>query len=150
MKSYQYDGLMVDDTLLDKFFYQLLSYRKGTIKEVFAAAIEEFFDENREMIFCYSHDLEVFINCYLREHNNATIADALKYSVSEYFWDCLQDNRYTIIENYVEAMLYEAGIDKQVISRLNLLRFADYQMYDTRIDIIQANVARFAITGITP
>lgn len=151
MNRLSYDGLLADNTVPDLFFASMLGYRTGTYKEIFDKAFDVFYKENYELICRYTYDLEAFVNEYLRMNpNTQKISDAIRYGIKEYLWDCLQDNRFAILENITEAILYEYGFSEQSITRLNLLSFVDFQMYDTSIDIIGVNVKRVALTHIAP
>ena len=149
MQEFYNDGLMRDGMIPDKMFAKMLGMRKGTVKEVADTAINEIIKEDMELIYGYTYELEGFINEYInQEHGEwVKLQDALAYSVREYLLDCLHSNLYTFCENYAETILTEYGFNKGAVARLPLLRFADFQMEDTRLDIICTNVERFAITG---
>lgn len=153
MQDYFYEGLLPDDVIPNLMFRRMLDIRKGTLKEACEKAAREVITENKDLVYSYAYWLEAYVDEYLREGKNLTLWNALKYSMFDYLVNvCLHDNIYTYLENYVEALLYEHGFTATQIASLHsyLLRFVDYELYDTRLDFVPCEVERFAVTHRLP
>lgn len=155
MKPYFYDGLLPDSFLGDLIFTKMINHRDGTLKEAFDSAVTEVTSEHQELLYAYSYEFELYVDEYLKNSRKgqATLNSALSYACKTYFFeDCLRYNIFTFLENYVECLLYEQGFNIAEIDRIRsyLFRFVEYQILDTRLDLIVCQVQRFALTHKLP
>ena len=155
MKPYFYDGLLPDSFLGDLIFTKMINHRDGTLKEAFDSSVTEVIAEHKELLYAYSFEFEFYIDEYLTNcrKGQATLSSSLEYAAKTYFSEeCLRYNIFTFLENYVECLLFEQGFNIAEIDRIRsyLFRFVDYQILDTRLDLIACQVKRFALTHKLP
>ncbi len=149
MQNYVYDGFLKDSIVPDLMFTKMIYFKKGTVRDAFEQAVDEILSDEQELIFDYAYSFEYYIDDYFKSsQTSGKVSEALNNGMREYLFDCLKANLYTFLENRVEAELTACGFSGKAIEsiRSSLLRFVEYQSLETKLDVIAANVERFAIT----
>lgn len=149
MQNYVYDGFLKDSIVPDLMFTKMIYFKKGTVRDAFEQAVDEILSDEQELIFDYAYSFEYYIDDYFKSsQTSGKVSEALNNGMREYLFDCLKANLFTFLENRVEAELTACGFSGKAIESIHssLLRFVEYQSLETRLDVIVANVERFAIT----
>lgn len=131
---------------LDETFSRMLLNKKGTVREIFEKAVKEVITEYEQELYECSYMLEGYINEVARESESTeefTLTAVIREAGVRCLRDCLHDNLYAFLENYIELMLYAKHISPKVIAVFPKWEVLGYVTEDTALEEVQKKVNEY-------
>lgn len=145
MKEYFNEGILPME-FLEETFSRMLSHKKGTVREVFESAVKEVLTEYEQELFECSYMLEGYINEVAREVESTKefyMTEVIQEAGVRCMSDCLHDNLYTFLENYIELMLYAKGVSAEVIATIPKWEVLGYVSEEITLDEVRDKVEQY-------
>lgn len=145
MKAYFNEGILPME-FLDETFSRMLLHKKGTVKEIFEKVVKEVTTEYEQELYECSYMLEGYINEVVRETQSTedfTLTTVIREAGVRCLRDCLHDNLYTFLENYIELMLYLKRVPAEVITALPKWEVLGYVTEETTLEEVQKKVTEY-------
>ncbi|MBE5851896.1 MAG: hypothetical protein E7299_02940 [Lachnospiraceae bacterium] len=148
MKEYFNMGILPTE-FLNETFDQMLSSRKGTIRESFERSVTQVLDEYEQELYECSYLLEGYINEVVRETDstkNFYFNSVIKEAGKRCLRDCLHDNIYSFMENYIYQMLFHKRVDDETLATFHMREALYYADEETTFEEIRARVERLLLS----
>lgn len=142
MKEYFNMGILPTE-FLNETFDRMLSSKKGTIKKSFERNVKKVLNEYEQELYDYTYLLEGYINEIVRETDSTKgfyLSHVIKESGKRCLRDCLHDNIYTFIENYIDQMLRHKRVSDETLATFPMQMVLYYANEDTTFEEIHKRV----------
>jgi len=116
------------------------------VREVFEGVVIEVLAEYEQELFESSYMLEGYINEVAREAKSTedfSLTEAMREAGTRCLKDCLHDNLYTFLGNYIELMLYSKRMSAEFIATFPKWELLGYVTEETTLEEVRRKVEQY-------
>ena len=145
MKNYFNEGLIPME-VIEELFERMMLSRRGTILKSFEKNVKKVISKYEQELFSCSYMIEGYINEVAREVEDEEVVNlkpVIQEACKRCLRDCLHDNVYTFVENYIEMLLYDKRVSKEVIASFHMGKVMDFVSEKTTFNEIHKRVKKY-------